>query len=112
MDHLATHRMIDPKCHEWGVEMWVATIDFMKAFDSITHKSIWDALESFGIEHGYINLLKKLYKNQKSEVMTDEESDMFPDQKGTKQGDPLPSLLFNTALQMALKDERNGYLPW
>ena len=40
-DHLATYRMIDQKCHEWGIKMWVATIDFMKAFDSITHKSIW-----------------------------------------------------------------------
>ena len=45
--------------------MWVASIDFMKAFDSITHKSIWDALKSCGIEHGYINLLKKLYKTEK-----------------------------------------------
>ena len=57
--------------------MWVATIDFMKAFDSITRWSIWVALEFCGVEHGYINLLKKLYKNQKANVMTDEESDMF-----------------------------------
>ena len=42
-DHLATYRMIDQKCHEWGIKMWTATIDFMKAFDSITHKSIWNA---------------------------------------------------------------------
>ena len=77
MDHLATYRMIEQRCHEWRVKMWVATIDFMKAFDSITHNSIWDALRSCGIEHEYINLLKRLYKNQKATVMTDEESDMF-----------------------------------
>ena len=87
------------------VKMWVATIDFMKAFDSITHNSIWDALKSCGIEHEYINLLKRRYKNQKATVMTDEESDMFEIQKWTKQGDPLSSLLFNTVLQMALKDD-------
>ena len=44
-DHLATYRMIDQKCHEWRIKMWTPTIDFMKAFDSITHNSIWDALK-------------------------------------------------------------------
>ena len=40
-DHLATYRLIEQKCHEWGIKMWTATVDFTKAFDSITHKSIW-----------------------------------------------------------------------
>ena len=78
--------------------MWTATIDFMKAFDSITHNSIWDALKSCGIEHHYIHFLRKLYTNQKATVLTDEESDMFEIKKETKQGDPLSSLLFNTVL--------------
>ena len=38
--------------------MWIATIDFTKAFGSITHKSIWNALESSGIEHDYISFLR------------------------------------------------------
>ena len=85
--------------------MWTATVDFMKASDSISYKSIWDALESCNIDHGYISLLKKMYKNQKASVQTDEESNIFDIQKGTKQGDPLSSLLFNTVLQYSLKDE-------
>ena len=75
--------MIDQKCHEWGINMWTETIDFMKAFDSITHESIWNALKSCGIEHDYISLLKKLYRDQKATVLTDEESDMFEIKKGT-----------------------------
>ena len=85
--------------------MWVTTIDFMKAFDSITHNSIWDALKTCGIDHEFLNFLNRLYKNQKETVMTDEESDMFEIEKVTKQGDPLSSLLFNTVLQMALIDD-------
>ena len=73
-DHFATYRMIDQKCHEWGINMWTATIDFMKAFDSISHNSIWDT----GIvEHDDIHFLRKVYKDQKATVLTDEESDMF-----------------------------------
>ena len=83
-DHLATHRMIDQKCHEWGNKMWAATIDFTKAFHSITHKSIWNAFKSCKIEHDYIRLLKKRYRDQKATVLTAEESDMFEIKNGTK----------------------------
>ena len=74
--------------------MWTATIDFTKAFDSITHKSIWDALKSCNIDHDYISFLKKIYKDQKASVQTDVVSNMFEIKKGTKQGDLLSSLLF------------------
>ena len=60
-DHLATYRIIEQRCHEWWIEMWTATVKFTKALDSITHKSIWDALKYCNIEHGCISLLKKIY---------------------------------------------------
>ena len=84
--------------------MWTATIDFTKAFDSITHKSIWKALKSCGIEHDHISLLKKLYRDQKAPVLTDKESNMFEIKKGTKQGDSVSSLLSNVVLQKALEE--------
>ena len=77
MDHLATYRMIEQKFQEWGVKMWVATNDFMKAFDSITHNSFWNALKTCGIEQEYISLLKRSCRDQKATVMTDKESDIF-----------------------------------
>ena len=97
--------MIEQKCQECGVKMWIATIDLMYAFDSTNRNPMRDAIKTSGIEHEYISLLKRRYKNQKATVMTDKESDMFEIKKGTKQGDPLPSLLFNTVLQVALKDD-------
>ena len=96
--------MIEQKCHEWGFKMWIATINFTKAFDSITRTSIWKALKSCGINQEYISLLKKFNKNQKASVQTDVESNMFEIKKGTKQGDPLSSLLFNTVLESSLKE--------
>ena len=101
------------------IKMWIATIDFTKAFESITHKSVWQALNSCGINHEYIRLLKKIYKDQKALVQTDVEINMFEIKRGTKQGDSLSSLLFNTVLQNSLKEvtrrwqkkKRNGNLP-
>ena len=57
--------------------MWVANVDFMKAFDSISHQSLSKALEKCGIESHCINLLRRLCMEQKGTVSTDEESDMF-----------------------------------
>ena len=102
-DHLATYRLIERKCHEWGINMWTATVDSMKAFDSISLKSIWEALESCNVDHEYVSLLRKIYRDQKASVQTD-------------QGDPMSGLLFNTVLQYSLKrrnttmakEKRNG----
>ena len=82
------------------------------------HAGFWEALLSCNVEHGYVCLLKKIYKDQKASVQTEEESEIFDIQKGSKQGDPLSSLLFNTVLQYALKKRDtemakkrgNGYL--
>ena len=72
--------------------------------DTIKHKALWTALAQFGIEPHHISLLKRLYADQKATVLTDKESDVFEIKKGSKQGDPLSRLLFNTVLQAALKD--------
>ena len=66
---------------------------------------MWDALKSCNIDHDYISLLKKFYREQQASVQTDEESNVSDIRKGTKQGDPQSSLLFNTVLQYSLEDE-------
>ena len=104
-DHLATYRLIEQKCHEWGIKMWTATVDLTKAFDSISRNSIWEALKSCNVDHEYVSLLRKIYKDQKASVQSDEESKIFDIQKGSKQGGPMSSLLFNTVLQYSLKEE-------
>ena len=96
---------------DWTEMSWVenqngtATVDFTKTFDSISHKSIWDAFKSCNVDHEYVSLLRKIYRDQKTSIQTDEESNIFDIQKGSKQGDPISSLLFNTVLQYSLKEE-------
>ena len=85
--------------------MWTATVDFTKAFDSISHNSIWEALISCNVDHEYVSHVRKIYKDQKASVQTDEENESFDIQKGFKQGDPMFSLLFNTVLQYSFKNE-------
>ena len=104
---------MDKQSEDQGVKMWIATIDFMKAFDSINHNSIWNAIKTCRIEKEYISLLKRLYKDQKATVLTDKESDMFEMKRKTKQGDPLCSLLFNGIERRPstlAKEKRTGHM--
>ena len=58
-----------------------------------------------GIEPQCNSLLRRLYADRQATVMTDKESDVFEIKRGTKQGDPLSSLLLDTVLQAALRDD-------
>ena len=92
-----------------SVPLYISTIDFTKAFDSIKHSAIWNSLRLYGIKPAYVKLSQNLYKQQEGRVLTDKESDVFPIRKGTKQGDPLSSLLFNTVLQYSLENNETKW---
>ena len=99
LDHLFTLAQVSEKAHEWQKTIWLAAIDFQKAFDTVEHASLWHALADQNVPAGYIRLLQKLHEGQKTQVRTDVESKSFDIGRGTKQGDPLSSLLFNALLE-------------
>ena len=104
-DHLMVYRVLEQRCREWNIPLYISTIDFTKAFDSIKHSAIWKSLRHYGVKPAYVKLLQRLYSQQEGTVLTDKESDVFSIKRGTKQGDPLSSLLFNTVLQYSLRED-------
>ena len=88
---------------EWRVDLWLATVDFRKAFDSVYQSAIWRALAEQGVPAQYISLVKRLYVGQTGIVALDINSIPFPISRGTKQGDPLSSLLFNAVLESIMR---------
>ena len=99
------YRVLEQRCREWNIPLYISTIDFTKAFDSIKHSAIWKSLKHYGVKPAYVRLLQRLYSQQEGTVLTDKESDVFSIKRGTKQGDPLSSLLFNTVLQYSLRED-------
>ena len=73
-DNLATRRMIEQKCHDWGIKMWTATVDFTKTFDSITDKSI--CLKSCNIVASW-----RRYSESKSTFIDRQREQHFQDPK-------------------------------
>ena len=80
-------------------------IDFNKAFDSFQHEATWNSLRNHSISEQYICFLTKQNTDQRATVLTDVESDEFSIARGTKQGDLLSSLLFNSVLQSAMEKD-------
>ena len=91
-DHLAMDKILSRNATSGESKCVQQQSTSRRHFDSITQKSIWKALKSCGIEHDYISFLKKMYRDQKASVQTDEESDVFEIKKGTKQGGQLSNL--------------------
>ena len=99
VDHMFVCTMVYEKSQEFQLNSWIAALDFKKAFDSIDQRYLWQALEEQSVPKGYIEILRNLYKNQSAQVKTDKMSRSFTIPKGTKQGDPLSSMLFNSLLE-------------
>ena len=78
-------------------------MDFRKAFDSISHVALWEALREQDVSAGYLLLLQALYDGQTGKVRTDVFSKTFNISRGAKQGDPLSSLLFNALLESTMR---------
>ena len=94
LDPFTTYRLREEKCREWSVKVLIATVDFMKAFDTERHKSLWNGLAQFGFGPQYTSLSRSLYADQQATVLTDKESDVFEIKRRAKQGGPLSFLLY------------------
>ena len=102
VDHMFVFSMLQEKSQEFNLNTWVAAIDFKKAFDSIDQEYLWEALEEQKVASGYIRIIRNLYAGQSAQVKTDVLSRNFQIHRGTKQGDPLSSLLFNALLEKVM----------
>lgn len=60
LDHIHTVRQIIEKYAEYQLTYYIAFIDYSKAFDSLIHSKIWEALKELSIEHKYIRIKKHL----------------------------------------------------
>ena len=83
-------------------------VDFTKAFDSVSHSFIINCLDTFGFSTDFIDWIKLfIYNFFANTIHAGNISNRFLLGRGTKQGDPISSLLFILCVEiLALKIDK------
>ena len=87
----------------------IISINAEKAFDKIQHSYmiLKKNLQKAGIEGTYLNIIKAIYdKHTTNIIFNGEKLKEFNLTSGTRQGCPLPPLLFNIVLATAIREEK------
>jgi hypothetical protein len=98
-DHLFALTQLQEKAFEWQQDIWIAAVDFKKAFDTIIHETLWNALWTQGVPQRCIYILIQLYRDASATVKLDCMSKRFSLKRGVRQGDPASPQLFNAVLE-------------
>jgi len=103
-DHIFCIRQIIQKKLEYNETVHQLFIDFKRAYDSVRMEVLFNILIEFGIPKKLVRLIKLCLTETYSRVRVGKNlSDMFPIRNGLKQGDALSPLLFNFALEYAIR---------
>jgi len=102
--HIFCIRQILEKKWEYNEDVDQLFIDFKKAYDSFRREDLYKILIEFGIPKKLVRLIKMGMTETYSRVRVGMNvSDRFPIRNGLKQGDALTPLLFNFALEYAIR---------
>ena len=82
--------------NEWGLPLWLVSLDVSKAFDRVGHQALFNAFELHGVSGGLISVIKLLYNHLTGRV---DDSKRFPIDRGVKQGDILSPVLPNAIMR-------------
>jgi len=104
VEQLSMIGQIIEKKYEYRQDFWQIFVDFRKAYDSIHRESLYNIMEEFGIPNKLVKLTKMCMEGTKYQVRVDSTlSEAFTVETGLKQGDALSPLLFNLALEKAVR---------
>lgn len=82
---------------------YLASLDISKAFDSVSHKAIYQTLEAFGLPKEMIDYIRNYYADSGTRLTGQGwTSEVICPRRGVKQGDPMSPIIFNMVMDRLL----------
>ena len=98
-----TNQIIE-KSNEYNLPLYIGFIDYEKAFDTVEHFAIFEALRKTKVNETYINILQNIYNQATARVHLDKlVSTELQIHRGVRQGDPLSPKLFTAVMEEVFK---------
>lgn len=90
--------------HKRFKNVYMASLDVQKAFDSVSHIALMNVMRTLGCPREFIEYMSNTYKDGTTVLEGDgwTSSPILPE-KGVKQGDPLSPIIFNMIMDQLLK---------
>ena len=86
-DQIFALRNIIEHSIEWNAPLCIGFIDFIKAFNSIHHSTLWKTLRHYGLPLKIVDLISILYQNfECSVLMETHQTNSFSVRLGVRQG--------------------------
>jgi hypothetical protein len=98
-DHINTLLIIVEQSVEFRSPLQLVFIDFQRAFDTLAHNAIWQALKEKGVPQKIVTIIKAIYDQSTCKVLHKNlVSEPIPVLNGVEQGCVLSPLLFIVTL--------------
>ena len=103
-DHIHVINQLTERCREYRLPLTLLFIDFKKAFDTVEHQAVLNALITFGISPRYVDVIRQCNSNCTTDINLLHEPVRVKIQRGVRQGEVSSPNLFSAALECLMRE--------
>ena len=81
----------------------MAFVEYEKAFDSIQHRAVFEALRAHCVQEMYINIIKEMYAEGTAQIRTEKLTGKIEIMKGVRHGHTLSPVMYTAAVEVLFK---------